>query len=379
MPQALRTNALSWLLALGLAALVVSPVRADPTWGRPQPLSSSRAVNTTSPLAGGGALTSDLTLTCTTCVTATATFGTDNVLVRSDGTGRGTQSTGIAVDDSNLMGFGTAVPTHTLTLASTSTGAAAYNTADQVTNYERALTGWVSNVYTINVENGGSGSDRGFQVLTDGGVRGFSLDAAASTMRLLGATNNQAVLRTATSNTGLRLQGLVTTLVTSPVLQIDSTNQLSAPSGTQTVLSVLATMNQTGTAGYEGIEVDITETGTGSGQKDLYTGKTGGTARWRIDNAGAPDVDSTVTAGGTVGAQTVNKPAGTVNFAAAATTLVVTNSLVSANSILAVHARTNDATCHVKDYEPAAGSFTIRMTAACTGETSVGFAILDKN
>lgn len=84
-------------------------------------------------------------------------------------------------------------------------------------------------------------------------------------------------------------------------------------------------------------------------------------------------LDRTITAGGTTGAQTINKVAGTVNFAAAATTLVVTNSTVTANSICSVVARTNDATCSVKDYEPAAGSFTIRMTAACTAETSVGF------
>lgn len=34
-------------------------------------------------------------------VTATAVFGTDNVLLRSDGTGRGAQLSGITVGDSN--------------------------------------------------------------------------------------------------------------------------------------------------------------------------------------------------------------------------------------------------------------------------------------
>lgn len=83
----------------------------------------------------------------------------------------------------------------------------------------------------------------------------------------------------------------------------------------------------------------------------------------------------TITAAGTTGAQTINLPAGTVNFAAAATTIVVTDSLVTANSIIFLNRRTNDATCLTASAEPAAGSFTIRMTAACTAETSVGFLV----
>lgn len=85
----------------------------------------------------------------------------------------------------------------------------------------------------------------------------------------------------------------------------------------------------------------------------------------------------TITAGGTVGAQTINKLAGTVNFAAGANTLVVTNATVTATSIIMAMARTNDATCSVKNVVPAGGggSFTINTTAACTAETSVGFVV----
>lgn len=36
-------------------------------------------------------------------VTATSAFGTDNVLIRSDGTGKGVQSTGITIDDSDTL------------------------------------------------------------------------------------------------------------------------------------------------------------------------------------------------------------------------------------------------------------------------------------
>lgn len=83
----------------------------------------------------------------------------------------------------------------------------------------------------------------------------------------------------------------------------------------------------------------------------------------------------TVTPIGTLGAVTINKPAGTVNIAAAGTSVVVTNSTVDVNSIILVTTQTNDATCSVKNVVPAAGSFTIRTTAACTGSTAFGFLV----
>lgn len=86
---------------------------------------------------------------------------------------------------------------------------------------------------------------------------------------------------------------------------------------------------------------------------------------------------STNTAGGTTGAQTINKISGTVNFAAAATTLVVTNNLVTAASIIFCVVRTNDTTATIKNVVPAAGSFTITLGAAATAETSVGFMVIN--
>lgn len=86
----------------------------------------------------------------------------------------------------------------------------------------------------------------------------------------------------------------------------------------------------------------------------------------------------TITAGGTTGAQTINRATGTVNFAAAATSLVVTNSLVTTSSIIFTAIRTADTTCtFVKSTVPAAGSFTITLNAGCAAETSVGFLVLN--
>jgi hypothetical protein len=83
----------------------------------------------------------------------------------------------------------------------------------------------------------------------------------------------------------------------------------------------------------------------------------------------------TITAGGTTGAQTINKTTGTVNFAAAAASLVVTNSLVTTSSIVQCTIGTNDATMTSVKAVAAAGSFTIYPNANPTAETRVNFTV----
>lgn len=88
-------------------------------------------------------------------------------------------------------------------------------------------------------------------------------------------------------------------------------------------------------------------------------------------------VTQTITAAGVTGAQTINKAAGTVNFGPGASSLVVTNSLVSTASTVLCSVRTSDATAYVKNCVPAAGSFTANLGAAATAETSVGFLVIN--
>jgi len=87
--------------------------------------------------------------------------------------------------------------------------------------------------------------------------------------------------------------------------------------------------------------------------------------------------NKTVTAGGTTGAQTISKNAGTVNFAAAATSLVVTNTLVTANSIIICTVGTNDTTMKSVSVVAGSGSFTIHANAAATAETRVNFIVIN--
>lgn len=87
--------------------------------------------------------------------------------------------------------------------------------------------------------------------------------------------------------------------------------------------------------------------------------------------------DRTDTAAATTGAQTINKAAGSVNFAAAATSLVVTNSLVTTASRVLTCVNTNDTTMFCATAVSAAGSFTLRPDAAPTAETNVSFFVLN--
>jgi len=92
---------------------------------------------------------------------------------------------------------------------------------------------------------------------------------------------------------------------------------------------------------------------------------------------GNVQVDKTITAGGTTGAQTINKTAGSVNFAAAATSLVVTNSLVTTSSVIVATVATNDSTMKSVAAVAGSGSFTLYANAAATAETRVNFVVLN--
>lgn len=88
-------------------------------------------------------------------------------------------------------------------------------------------------------------------------------------------------------------------------------------------------------------------------------------------------VPKTITPSGTTGAQTINKPHGSVRFAAGAQTLVVTNSIVDANSTVIPVVYGTDATATSARVTKASGSFTLTLNAAATAETEVGFWVIN--
>ncbi len=407
-------------------------------------------------------------------------------------------------DTNNRLGLLTAAPTHSLTLGSTATGIAYFNTADQTTNYERALLSWSSNVFTLRLAEAGTGTGRNLSfetatatlALTNGGQMNFtgtqttdttpmvllhngvswsSSSAVQDSLRLTGTVNQtstagwrgivvnptltavgsagaslldlqaasvskfrvdsagNAIISSAATS-GVVLHGLadettntetasmkwsasilkISTAATgtgtvrniqifaggSSTLAISASGTSSYTGGVTTGSGVLftvtngsswsstslvqdafvvsGTVNQaSGTGGWRGLVVNPTLTAVGSTSAWLMDLQVASTSMLRVNSAGRIGMSGTVTAGGTTGAQTINKPCGTVNFAGGASTLVVTNSTVTTSSIVKAVVRTNDTTATIKNVVPASGSFTITLTAAATAETSVGFEVIE--
>lgn len=103
-----------------------------------------------------------------------------------------------------------------------------------------------------------------------------------------------------------------------------------------------------------------------------------GTSRLGTASKGfaALTLDFTHTA--TIGAVVMNKPSGSVNIGAGASSVVVTNSLVTANSIIIPILMFVDATLtSIKSCIPAAGSFTITGNNNATANTKVGFLVIN--
>jgi hypothetical protein len=173
--------------------------------------------------------------------------------------------------------------------------------------------------------------------------------------------------------------GIVTTA--SRLTVTNATNSTSTSTGALVLTGGLAVGGN-----FYGLNAQLSSTGNVafSGRAVMQGGtlpsmqflNSGFSARIPLDCAGLI-LDKTITAGGTTGAQTINKYAGSVNFAAAATSLVVTNSLVTANSLVVPFIQTNDATMTEVRAVPAAGSFTLHTTTAPTAETRVGFHVIN--
>ena len=81
---------------------------------------------------------------------------------------------------------------------------------------------------------------------------------------------------------------------------------------------------------------------------------------------------------GTPGNVTNNSPRGLVAIAAAATAVTVTNSLVTATSLVLCQLQTADGTLtNINSVVPSAGAFTVTGNAAATGITKVAFFVVN--
>lgn len=210
-----------------------------------------------------------------------------------------------------FIGLGGATPTHALTFPSSSSGIALYNTADQVTNYERAVLNWSGNNTTIAVEKGGSGTSRTFNVSTGAGNFYFRGGGNASGIYQLAAVTTGTI-----GIFGYNFSG----------------SGSSATSGSNTAMSLTPTYNQaSGTAANTDLLINRTETAIGSGSQLLIDAQVGSSSKFSVSNSGAVTF-----AGYLAGGVQSLSGAGAVNVTQAITELTstgVAESLTLANGV----------------------------------------------
>jgi len=191
----------------------------------------------------------------------------------SDGSTIAQDNSSLFFDDTNnRLGLLTTAPTHTLTMGSTGTGIALYNTSDQTTNYERGLIQWSGNQFNIRSGNGGTGTNRPITI---------------------GATNSVLTLQdSGTSRVGIAFA----TFGASATSIIPITGTLNGASLIPNVFAITPTISQSSTAGYTALLVNPTESTTGSGTKLLADFQVGGTSRFNIANTGITTITNSTDA-----------------------------------------------------------------------------------
>ena len=257
----------------------------------------------------------------------------------------------LKVDSTNhRVGFLTTAPTHTVTLSSTATGIALYNTTDQTTNYERIRSYTSSNTFKLSVETGGTGTVRDFTI-DNGSGNSFTLGAGQPSNGIV------SIARGAISSGTSGIFGL--------------SAGLSATSGTQFGTKISITSTQSGTAGYTAILANITETSTGSGTKNFLDFQIGGTSRTRIDNLGNHVISSAATSGlrfFNTADEVTNTEVATLNFSSNVFNIVTTNT--GTGTIRAVNISSGSGSSIALDTAAAGAATTtakLRLVASSTG------------
>lgn len=217
-------------------------------------------------------------------------------------------------------------------------------------------------------------------VLIPQGLSGGPISVVEDTTRTFGPWTGQTIDVTVNST-----QGCVEYVIgASPVLTDDTINEAAAAitGGTINGTTVGASTPSTGsfttlaatgavTMNPANLAVSIAPSGTGSA-----TFGASGTGSTTVQRVGAMSVLTTDTSG-TPGNATINTLSGRAAFAAAGSTVVVTNSTVTAASKVFVSLRGGDATLVSVRVTPAAGSFTVTGNAAATATTIFDFFVVN--
>lgn len=165
--------------------------------------------------------------------------------------------------------------------AKASTGAISelYGTADQATNYSKAA--WKYNGTNIELvgDYGGTATapyiSLGVLVPGQGSspFRYIYVSPAQSPFIVMGWTATSSATKCVSVGLG--------------------TNSVSSSSATQSIFCIEPVINQSGTASYKALLINVTQTATGSGTKRLIDAQVGGTSKFYVDNTGAASVSGT--------------------------------------------------------------------------------------
>lgn len=171
--------------------------------------------------------------------------------------------------------------------------------------------------------------------------------------------------------------GAFTTLsASSTVSGTGFSNYLASPpaiGGTAANTGSFTTLSATGALTANGANVNHSLAPTGTGNVTLGAAGTGSTTLTRLNSLTVLSADTS----GTPGNATINNLSGRAAFAAAGSTVVITNSTVTANSKVFVSLRAGDATLTTVRVTPAAGSFTVTGNAAATAITIFDFLVVN--
>lgn len=230
-------------------------------------------------------------------------------------------------------------------------GLVLYNTADQVTNYDRASIGYINNMLQLATQAGGTRAARAIKL--------------SSTT----ATNSTAALTLNRASGPLFLFELEGTGGTSFTPLVRFRGGVAGSTGMQLFSEIVPTVLQTGAGGYTALNVNVTENTTGSGDKRLIAAQIGGNDKFVVDNGG------TVTATGDVKLSTAGKgiyikegsnaTMGTSTLSGG--TLTINTSKVTANSRIFLTAQEGTVTDLGMLYiqsRTAGTSFTVKSTNA---------------
>lgn len=191
--------------------------------------------------------------------------GTIPILLVSTSTAAGATTTAFEIDQNGQ-----------LIVPSSGNSLSFYNTADQVTNFEKISESWTSNIFEIGTANGGTGSTRILRLsaASSGTKASLSIDRGGSNP-LFTFTNS--------------LTGATTDLV-------KFTSTLNNASGVPNYIDIAPIYSQSSSAGYTALKVLPTETTLGSGTHLLIqAGTSTATDLFDVDNTGKLAVGSYAT------------------------------------------------------------------------------------